>query len=264
MDYKIELAVWSLASLALFALGAWLAWQFRHSQSRSADWLRRRVLSSVSGRAFLQIVRLIFYVGLPYATILRRALPLGVAGVRGGPDVAGSVWWMLGWSEVEWMQSLDWAARVGVVAAVLLALSWRNAVRAAEAPLSAEGVWPAPPWWVTLREALYDEIHWAFYRAWPLVVLGDAYWAVLIGAAMAVLEWMLDPDWWAQARGGPRRELVLVQCTWLATSAICFYLTRNLWTVVLVHVVLALAQNAWLTFLAGREAQAEGLPAKSM
>jgi len=255
MDYKLELGVWVVASLVLSIAGAWLAWRFRHMESRSAEWLRRRLLDGVSGRIFLQLIRLLYYVGLPYFVVLRRVLSLVMIGLRGS-EMSEAAWWLLGWQVDDWAQALGWAAGLGSIVAILLALAWRNAVRAQGQSPFVRGVWPVQPWWVTLREVVYNEIHWAFYRVGPQLVLSDTYWAVLIGAAFPLLEWLLDPDWWVQIRGGPRRELVLMQFMWLATSTVYFLLARNVWLALMLHLVLALALNRWLAFLIGHREQA--------
>lgn len=256
MDPKTELELWVIASLLLSIIGAWLAWRFSHMQARSAEWLRRRLLERIPGRIFLQVVRLAYYVGLPYAAALHSALSLVQIGVH-GPEVSGTVWWTLGWHITDWAHALGWAASIGAVVAVVQALAWRNAAHATGHLPQASGLCPPPPWWGTVREVLYGEIHWAFYRALPLLVLSDAYWAVLIGAAFPLLEWTADPDWWMQVRGGPRRETVLIQCMWLATSTVYFCMVRNVWLALALHLVLALALSGWLAFLSGHDGKAQ-------
>ncbi len=250
MDPEVELTWWVLASLVLFVAGAWLAWRFQQSRSRSVEWLRRRLVERLSGRLFLQGVRLAYYVGLPYAALVRRALSLVVIGMR-GPEMPEPVWWTLGWRVEEWTHALGQAAGMGLLVTILLALGWRNALRAAGHIFLERGL-PILPWWVIVREVLFSEIHWAFYRAVPLLILDDAYWAIGVSATFPLLEWTFNPDWWVQVRGGPQRELVLMQGVWLATSTVCFFLTRNVWSVLLMHLVVALALNGWLAFLVRR------------
>lgn len=244
MSHNHELAVWTMASLVLAVAGNWLAWRFQHMPARSADWLRRRILNSLGGRLFLQIVRLLYYVGLPYGAVLRRALSLVVIGAR-GPEASSAAWWLLGWSVTDWTRMLGSAVTLGSISAVMLGLAWRNAARA-QGQLAVNEQWADAPWWVTARETLFNEIHWGFYRAAPLLVVSDAYWAILLSAAFPLAEWMLAPDWWEQARGGPRRNQILMQGVWLTASTTCFALTRNLWLTLMLHLILALALNRWI------------------
>ncbi len=248
MNYQTELGLWLLASLSLSVGGSWLAWRLRHSQSRSIDWLRRRLVETSAGQVLVQLVRFLYYVGLPYVAVLRRALSLVRAGLLGSETSGAAV---LGWSITQWAQALGWIASLGALIAVLLALGWRNALRAQGGELTAHGVWPPSPWWVTLREGLFSEIHWAFYRVGPLLILGDVYWAVLVGAAFPLLEWALDPDWWVHVHGGARREQVLLQCLWLGASTLTFFLTHNTWLAIALHLGLALGLDAWLAWLLG-------------
>lgn len=244
MSHNQELALWTAASLLLAVAGNWLAWRFHHMQARSADWLRRRILTSLGGRLLLQTIRLLYYVGLPYGAVLRRALSLVVLGAR-GPEVTSAAWWLLGWSMTDWTRMLGSTVTLGSISAVMLGLAWRNAARA-QGRLEATEQWADAPWWVTARETLFNEIHWGFYRVAPLLALSDAYGAILLGAAFPLAEWMLNPDWWEQVRGGPRRNQILMQGAWLAISTTCFALTRNLWLTLALHLVLALALNRWI------------------
>jgi hypothetical protein len=68
-----------------------------------------------------------------------------------------------------------------------------------------------------------------------------------------MFEWVLDPDWRKQVRDGPRREQVLAQFLWLATSTVYFVLMQNGWLTLVLHMSLAIAMNYWLAFLAGQQ-----------
>jgi hypothetical protein len=120
--------------------------------------------------------------------------------------------------------------------------------------LPSGGLLPAPSLLVTVRESLYAEIHWAFYRAAPLLFMADLYWATLAGAALVVVEWSLDPYWRAaqSVANGSRREVLLTQSAWLALSAAIFALARNVWPIIVLHTVLAWALGRWVTLLSAQ------------
>jgi hypothetical protein len=259
MDYKIELGLWVTCSIGLYVVGAWLDWLLRHAPSRSAQWLRRRMAEGIYGRGLIQLMRLMYYVGLPYVAVMRRVVSLVVIGVR-GPESSDAVWWMLGWRMADWATALGWAGSLGIAVTVGLGLAWLNAAHAQDYKPMARGVYPPPPWWVTLRETLYCQIHWAFYRAGPLLVFEDAYWGVLVSATLPMLEWALTPDWWEQINAGPRREQVLLQCVWLALGTVYFILARNVWLAFALHLVLALGLNSWVAFLSRQDNTAKAPP----
>jgi len=250
MEYRIELAVWTAGSVLLSVTGAQLAWHAeRKPQGRTAQF-RTRLTGNPFGRAFLFLLRFVYYLGLPYIALLRHALSPVVIGLL-GTQTSDLPWWRLGWNLTEWAGALGWAIGLGGVAAAALALSWWNARRALEGELPSGGLLPAPTLLVTARESLYAEIHWAFYRAAPLLFIADPYWGALVGAAIVVAEWALDPYWRAaqSEANGSRREALLTQIAWLALSTAIFVLARNVWPIIALHVTLAWALGRWVTLL---------------
>ena len=254
MDLRIELALWTAGSVMLSVLGAQLAWR---AQQRPASWLgrfRSGWAGNRLGYAILFLVRLAYYLGLPYAVLMRHALSPVVIGLAGTqtPDLP---WWMLGRNPGDWTEAIRWAAILGVLAAATLALGWWNVSRATGAEFPSGGVLPAPSLLVAAREGIYAEIHWAFYRAAPLMFIADSYWATLAGAALVIAEWALDPAWHVGLANGSRRETVLMQLAWLALSTSMFMLARNVWLAILLHVALAWAVGEWAALLAAKRAE---------
>jgi hypothetical protein len=147
---------------------------------------------------------------------------------------------------------------LGGIAAVTLVLGWWNARRALGSELPTGGLVPPPSILVTARESIYAEIHWAFYRAAPLVFIADPYWAALAGAVLVIVEWALDPAWRAGLADGSRREALVMQMAWLALSTSIFVLARNVWPIILLHVALAWTVERWVALLASRKAVVSG------
>jgi len=137
----------------------------------------------------------------------------------------------------------------------MLILGWWNAYRANLArqgtaeEFPASGLLPPLSTLDIVRESLYAEIHWAFYRAVPLTLITDPYWATLVGAAIVVAEWVLDPAWRAGLANGSRWEALLAQGAWLALSSAIFILARNIWPIILLHTALAWGLGQWVALL---------------
>jgi hypothetical protein len=94
---------------------------------------------------------------------------------------------------------------------------------------------PTQAWWVILWEAIYAEIHWAFYRAGPIILLDDYYAGVFLGFLILNLEWWTNPAWrhgWGPA--GQRPDVVL-RWSLAFVMAIIFLFTRNLWLAIPLH-----------------------------
>jgi hypothetical protein len=89
-------------------------------------------------------------------------------------------------------------------------------------------------------DALYLQVHWAFYRGALAVELGDVYTGVFLGLGLIYLEWALNPFW---QQGWRDKNLAAGQ--WLRAAlalvaAILFLFTRNLWVCLGVHGALEL------------------------
>ncbi len=251
MEYRIELALWTAGSLLLSAMGTGLAWRGERQSQGWAGQLHARLSGNPFGRAFVFLLRFTYYIGLPYIALLRHTFsPVGIGLL--GTQTSELPWWMLGWSLADWSRALGWAVGLGGLAATALAVGWWNAHRALEDELPSGGLLPAPSLFVAARESIYAEIHWAFYRAAPLLFIADPYWATLVGAGLVTVEWALDPYWRAGLTNGSRREVLLTQIAWLALSTAIFVLARNVWPILALHAALAWALGRWVTLLPTR------------
>ncbi len=258
MDERIELVLWTAGSILLYGIGTQLAWVSLHRPQSTLGRFRAGWSGNPLGRAIIFLVRFAYYLLIPYAALLRHALSLVVIGLlgTGTADLPG---WTLGWPLTDWARSFGWVTGLGSIAAMTLVLGWWNVRRATYAlpaggsgEFPASGLVPAPSILVVARESLYAEIHWAFYRAVPLVFMADPYWATLAGAALVILEWTLNPAWRAGIADGPQREALLMQIAWLALSSTVFVMARNVWAIILLHTVLAWALGRWIALLAAR------------
>jgi hypothetical protein len=230
-DAQLLPVIWVLASMVLAVLAT-----LTFSPARAAHFR-----STLGGRVSEQVGRLVYYAGLPYAALLTRSLSpldLGLAG-NSGPIV--------GWSSVDWLRHLGAAWVVGALALIPIVLAARQLARTAQ-PLSvAERSTGA-----ILIEAAYAEIHWAFYRAAPLIILGDVYWATVIGLGLIGVEILVTLVRNGLGTRPEEYQAWLGQALLLSLSATVFIATRNVWLALLLHIVVELAIKRGSARLADR------------
>lgn len=264
LGYEAQLATWLVASFLLYTLSSQLAWQFQwyfpsglfspgaasqHSTSErywERDYGLGRLINRLRRFFFNpwaeELIRLIYYLGIPFLAAVNGLL---------GAD-------LLGISGTDWLDSRsaqgflweDWMEGVGLAVAALLAVVgvWFSARLVSRWAGLAPVTLPLhAPLWQRLLHAVYDQVHWAFYRSGPILWLNDLYWGTFAGLALVLLEAALNPAlWWAlksPATAGP--ALFRLGMAWV--SALLFLATRNLWLTAGVHLVLA-------ALLAGTEA----------
>jgi hypothetical protein len=101
-------------------------------------------------------------------------------------------------------------------------------------------------------DAIYAEIHWAFYRAAPLILLGDVYSAVLFGVSLVGVEWIVVLIRNGLSPSPEERQVWLRRGVLLALSAVLFALTKNVWLAIGLHATLELLWKVWLRRLVPR------------
>jgi hypothetical protein len=205
--------------MALFAIAARLA------GSRPGVAIR----ASSIGRIALEGARFVFYVGLPYAALLTGAFAPSDVGLQGSP-APGLI---LGWTPEDWARAIGQAtALAGLSLAVVAVLAWQ-ARRAGGHIAPALGIEPASIAHA-IREAVYAEVHWSFYRALPtLAPLGEARWAALAGLGLITVEALLAGRYTATGR----HRIRLFDALLAAMSATFFALTDgNVWAAIALQV----------------------------
>ncbi|MCS7179125.1 MAG: hypothetical protein RML46_06770 [Anaerolineae bacterium] len=178
----------------------------------------------------LHFFRFLYYIGGPFAALLwgRDAvverwfglvpLPL-LLGFPIAPEERLRLW-------MDGVQGIGWAAVLGTAAWATLALiGWVTRRRRSEEDHSLLSL---------LREALFQETHWMFYRNGPVVALGT-YWGVWVGLGIAALEAGLNPWWWAALRHPQKRPLTLIRAGMAILSATFYLQAVNLWLSILLH-----------------------------
>jgi hypothetical protein len=205
----------------------------------------RTIVQLVSWRfspMVLGSLRLLYYIGLPFAALfwghdaivarflgLQRLVQPTIAGLEGSSSMHAN------WGD--WGSDIGWAATVFLTAcAVLLAAGWarRRALGTGLPRPKRTGVWS------DLREALYHEMHWAFYRSIPIAGLG-LYWGSWAGLLLASLEAVANPGWRREMLSTERSAALLLRAALAVVSCLLFLRTQNLWLAVPVHWGVALS-----------------------
>jgi hypothetical protein len=186
---------------------------------------------------------------VPYAVLLTGSIASIDMGLTGA---GGSI---LGWSPAEWLRGLSTALTLGVIVLLPIGLAGRQIARAGQ-PLGVDDRSAG----AVIVDAIYAEIHWAFYRAAPLILLADVYAAVIFGALLVGVEWIV-----ALIRNGLKpaaeeRQKWLRRGALLALSGALFALTQNVWLAMLAHSVVELAWKVWLWRLAPRPIEQRRAP----
>ena len=227
IDYKVELALWVGLSIGLYALGADIAWHYRRPRpGRMGHWV-----GVVRGWPYchwlLEAIRLLYYIGIPYAALLR-----GVALPR-----------LMGLTDLDWFKGIGLGTVLGGGTLLLLALIWWWHARAVAAlPPSARerqgtslGFAGSTNGWSLLREVIYLETHWAFYRSATILLLDDYYAGIFLGFLLVTLEWSMNPAWRKDWGLSWRSVDILVRWSMAFATAIIFLFIRNLWVLVPIH-----------------------------
>jgi hypothetical protein len=235
--YEAKLAAALVASFLLYVIASQLVWQYRYPGrddviGRWVDRARDQPLLSLLREA----TRFVYYLGVPFLAIVTGLLGADLMGVNGtdwvpqGKSVQGFLW-------------EDWARGLGLAATVVLAtwgvwLAGRSLSR--RAGLSAVTPDIPGPAWERLLSALYDQMHWAFYRSGPILWLNDPYWGSWAGLALVLLELGLNPAqrWALQSPATAGPTLARLGMAW--GSALLFLGTQNLWLTVATHLVLTM------------------------
>jgi hypothetical protein len=200
-----------------------------------------RLRATTGGRLLEQFLRLIYFIGVPYAALLTGSLAAIDMGLTGA---GGSI---LGWSPTEWLRGLSTALTLGAIVLLPIGLASRQIARAGQ-PLGIDDRSAG----AVIVDAIYAEIHWTFYRAAPLILLADVYAAVIFGVLLVGVEWIVVLIRNGVSPSPAERQQWLRRGALLALSAALFMLTQNVWLAMLAHSVLELAWKVWLRRLAPR------------
>lgn len=248
-----KLSLLALCIAAMYVLSGRLQWQL--TQRVRGRQLVFRVGQSQLARGAFQLVRLVYYVGIPTAALWRvgrlQELALPAREVRN--------WDMDALFGLFGAVTPGSAARFGGALAVLgasLFLMMAVWVWYAHAALRAPSPGlhrPLPPfaWWLAVREALFLQVFWLFCRSIVRLWTGDRIWVAFASVTLTVAIWVLSPLRSARLRD-PLRAHVEVQQWMLAMWTGAAYLVTDLfWPLVLWHALWLWLSGRVLSYLSG-------------
>jgi len=218
--------LWLGGSLLLAILWTNLAWFFRQPSPGALGEFITRLIAYRFSPLLFQVLRLLYYVGVPYAALL-----------WGHDAVIKSLLGLPAATWIDWARDVGWAVTLGLGGCALLALGWWTYCRALTTAGEENTVAGAnASGWVLLREAAYHEIHWAFYRNAPIVAVGT-YWGVWVGLALVTLEAALNPAWRKGLVNPQKAPAQLMRAALTVVSSVLFLLTENgnLWLALALH-----------------------------
>lgn len=198
----------------------------------------------------VEVARLFYYIGLPYAVVVLRRVGLpsymGIPPLEGNAPTAGEVGLQLlglAQPEVAWRRLwLTLGLTAGALTLTVMLCWWyARSLRALPFGTTPPASTDLLPWWISFREAVYLQMHWAFYRSGTILLTNDFYRGTALSLILICLEWAINPAWRTELRQPFRAETRLSRLGLALITALLFYFTRSLWLSILVHWVLALS-----------------------
>lgn len=207
------------ASIALYALAANLAEYGREPHAGRFGNFLYWAQTSWLARALGHLLRWLYYLALPYATLM-----LGYNTAR-----ALGVW------NLDWLAALPAAIGLAVGSAIVILWVWRPYARTEHPHALDESRWN---WARHIVELIYQQAHWAFYRSGPVLWLGDYYLGSLAGLALALIEGWTNPSVRESARDTTRADAPLRTGSLAVVSTVLFIFTQNFWYCLALHLIL--------------------------
>ncbi len=94
-----------------------------------------------------------------------------------------------------------------------------------------------------LRSAVYDELHWAFYRVAPIVLINDVFFGVILGVTLVLLEFACRPRYhlgsgFTLSNDNLNRLDLVLRLVCLLVSSFLFLATHNLYVMIMAHMII--------------------------
>jgi hypothetical protein len=251
---------WQLIAYVFVSIILWMVAAQLTRRRTGISWMR-----SLGKGWVASILRFVYYVGIPYAALILGVVPGRYLGLVGpdwlqagtsplsGFEAAPNIWHFLAQvrdfvslAVLNWLPHVGTVAGLAVVMFLLLSVTWlaygyfRYAATSGPIPrlLSLPG--GKTP---SVVHIVYQAIHWSFYRSAVWLLTGDLYLGVVGGILLVGAEWMLDPGWTDGARHELSGDELLVDASVLIATSVIFFFVPNLWLVMPVHWLLAVASR---------------------
>jgi len=222
-------------SLVVWVIGTWLIGiLILNAAHRSgAGRLAQQVRTTDEGHLIGEVAIFFFHIGIPFVAIIVGVLGTDLMAL--GNALPNTV---LGFAALEWVRGVGIA--VGTLLFVMLVL-WLMS-RGQSAVHTSKSTWAT-----ALREAAYNEVHWAFYRSAGALWFGDLYAGAVLGSVLIGLEWVLHPHFRAQVQSAEMRPKLVLQLICLIVSSGLYLGVQNLWLMMAAHVLISVIGSRFLS-----------------
>jgi len=184
-----------------------------------------------------QIAQFFYFAGLPYLAIVTGILTPRLLGLKGleyfalsSPAVGkGDMQHAFILMAAEWLIDVRVTILAGFAGTLVFAGVWLSLVRNDAGEI---GGFRASP-----LDTLYASLHWAFYRAIFWQITDDLYLALILGATLVIIEWVLS----AQIRKNWSQDQApfLINASILILTGTVFFYSPNLWFLWPIHLAMA-------------------------
>jgi hypothetical protein len=212
--------IWLIGSLCIAIVASWIKWGFRrtggvsYKENNDSPW-------------GYHVLRLAYAVGIPTIALLWRGalttkglglqlLPWNATSASNAPPLT------------DWAFDIGWAICIMSLAGIIIAISERRIEYQGHTAISLQH----PPL-AALREALYHQVHWAFYRE-PFVLVWSINLGTWAGLLPVIIEALANPEHWTQPKSLSRYRNLLLRAALAVVSALMYLKTQNLWLAIMV------------------------------
>ncbi len=232
----LERWVWLNVSLVIALLASALRWFLERPH------LQERLRANTSPAPYRAVwdmpwiihpLRLLYAVGIPAVALLwRGALTPSGLGLKPFFWAADQTLSSLSGSWHSWVRDLGWTCAFAGGFWILVTLADRTVKRLSPPRETRHNLSAA------LREAVYHQAHWAFYRE-PFVLLFGVGMGAWLGLLPVAGEALLNPARWTDLQSPTRGRDLLIRVSLAVLSAMLFIQTQNIWLLILADTALA-------------------------
>ena len=213
--------IWTGLSVVSYIVAAHVAWSRRRAPSGRKLLWTWPISDALPELSPWQLLRAVYALGPPYLALITGIVPPRALGLQ-APDGHLAV------------PALALALGTGVTVLVIwshYARSVRGMLHAVPTPLSRQAGMLHTTWgWaLILRDVLFAQAHWAFYRATLITILRDTYGGTLLSLVLLLLESLTNPSVRRALQTPGHADGVLVYASQCLVTALLFLLTGDLW-----------------------------------
>ena len=167
------------------------------------------------------LFNLVIKIILPFTPFALGIISRDVMGL--GQNISAPDFWA-GFALGRWLMGIELTIGLCIVATATLWIMTPSALRHAVLNNTPQQ-WP---------HAIYDEVHWLFYRAVPVLILNDLFYGSLIGSGLIWLELLIRNN---------NRAPAAATNIYLLVSTTLYFITQNIWLMLIAHLVLNYMAN---------------------